>query len=85
MNAVKHCPSSMHILDVTRFCHFSIMAGASFGTDGLTLRKKACYKYFSELSQRPTNITVEQTTHLKNYLLSVYFSHMTSISDFNFQ
>ena len=42
MNAVKHCPSSMHILDVTRFCHFSIMAGASFGTDGLTLRKKAC-------------------------------------------
>ena len=35
-------PSSMHILDVTRFRHFSIMASASFGTDGLTLRKKAC-------------------------------------------
>ena len=42
-------------------------------------------KVFSELSQRPTNITVEQTTHLGKYLLSVYYPHMTGISDLNFQ
>ena len=74
----RHCPPSMHVLDVTRFCHFSIMASASFRTDGLTLRTKAC-------CQRPTNITVEQTTHLEKSLLSVYYLHMTGISDLNFQ
>ena len=37
------------------------------------------------MSQRPTNITVDQATHLENYLLSVYYSHMTAISDLNFQ
>ena len=42
-------------------------------------------KVFSELSQRPTNITVEQATHLEKYLLSVYYPHMTAISDLNFQ
>ena len=42
-------------------------------------------KVFSELSQRPTNITVEQNTHLEKYLLSVYYPHMTGISDLNFQ
>ena len=42
-------------------------------------------KVFSELSQRPTNITVEQTTNLEKYLLSVYYPHMTGISDLNFQ
>ena len=33
-------------------------------------------KVFSELSQRPTNITVEQTIHLEKYLLSVYYPDM---------
>ena len=42
-------------------------------------------KVFSELSQRPTNIAAEQTTHLEKYLLSVYYPHMTSISALNFQ
>ena len=42
-------------------------------------------KVFSELSQRPTNITVEKTTHLEKYLLSVYYPHITGISDLNFQ
>ena len=42
-------------------------------------------KVFSELSQRPTNITVEQNTHLEKYLLSIYYPHMTGISDLNFQ
>ena len=42
-------------------------------------------KIFSELSQRPTNITAEQTIHLEKYLLSVYYPHMTGISDLNFQ
>ena len=40
---------------------------------------------FIELSQRPTNITVEQTAHLEKYLLSIYYPHMTGISDLNFQ
>ena len=42
-------------------------------------------KVFSELSQRPTNITVEQTTHPEKYLLSIYYPHMTGISNLNFQ
>ena len=37
------------------------------------------------MSQRPTNITVDQTTHLEKYLSSVYYPHMTGISDLNFQ
>ena len=40
-------------------------------------------KVFGELNQRPTNITVEQTTFEK-YLLSIYYSHMTGISNLNF-
>ena len=40
---------------------------------------------FIELSQRPTNITVEQTSCLEKYLLSIYYPHMTVISDLDFQ
>ena len=42
-------------------------------------------KSFYELSQRPTNITVEQTSCFEKYLLSIYYPHMTDMSDLNFQ
>ena len=47
--------------------------------------KSLLIKVFSELSQRPTNIPVAQTTHLEKYLLNIYYPHMTGISDLNFQ
>ena len=47
--------------------------------------KSLLIKVFSELSQRPTNITVEQTAHLEKYLLNIYYPHITGISDLNFQ
>ena len=37
------------------------------------------------MSHRPTDITVEKTTHHEKYLLSVYYPLMTGISDLNFQ